>query len=299
MNLNCYAIRQLSPLSAVLQVVAGGYARAFSANGMLWRIQTVANRPDHTWRSLGGAPIVEQFFNWGLWSEQKGLHKVSANPILDIGAMATAADELIAKLPGEIAHLPFPLRDRFELWACDTEGNPVALLNSTLNDDDIRQIAVRPWQATATDDQGFVSATLADSGVALCDPGNPRSHADFLEQKVWQRAPASFWFRRESSGQGFGLDREITLPAAAFPSLGLIEDWDDQLTESVVADYHHWCAPFLLTLPGLDDDRRQKLEQDALERAPLVAELYRLYPKTVDPTVITRARVEARLRRSR
>lgn len=299
MNLACYAIRQLNPLSSVLQVVAGDDARAFSANGVVWRVQTVATRPDHTWRSHVDLAAPRQFFNWGWWSERDGLQKVSANPILDIGAMTAAADQLIAALPVETARVPFPLNDRFELWGCERHGNPVALLGSALNESEIRATGVHAWRATEEQEHGFVSASLAKASDTPATPQGVRTDAEFLEHQVRQRIEAYFWFRREASGEGIRLDCSECLPPGSFPALGLTEKWDDPLTASVVADYHRWCAPLLLTLPNLDDRQRQRLEHDALKRATLVADLHRVYPKIIDPSLIKRARIEARLRRSR
>jgi len=56
--------------------------------------------------------------------------------------------------------------------------------------------------------------------------------------------------------------------------------------------------PLLLTLPDLDRDTRARLERAAVKRPTLVADLFRLYPEVVDADIVTRARVEARLRRA-
>jgi len=140
-NTSTYARRQLNPFAGVLQVVESGVARAFSANGILWRIQTVANRPDHTWRSDAGPAPVQQFFNWGMWSARRGMQQVTANPILDIGFMSGAAEELVSVLRREIDRLPFALKDHHELWACDRHGNPLALLDSVITAAEMQQIS--------------------------------------------------------------------------------------------------------------------------------------------------------------
>jgi len=292
-----YARRQLNPFAAVLQVFETEVARAFSANGVVWRIQTLANRPDHTWRSDTGTAPVQQFFNWGLWSLQRGMHEVSANPILDIGFMSDAAEQLVGLLRQETDRLPFELRDHFECWACDQDGNPVALLDSAITGEEMEKIPDHPWCGTASDGPAFQSPSLAGAQAVSVGMA-PRAHAGYLERQVNRYAPLPTWFRRNPNGSGTGVLGEQQLPAGAFPETGLREDWDDPLTAAVVQDYLHWSAPLLLTLPHLSDARRERLERAAVARASLVADLHRLLPAVINPQLIEQARVEARLRRS-
>ncbi|MGB5650968.1 MAG: hypothetical protein WBM59_12905, partial [Sedimenticolaceae bacterium] len=81
-----YAVRRVNPFEGVLQVVETHNARAYSPNGQIWQIQVLAQRPDHTWRSFSDVPPIEQFFNFGLWDAQDGMHRIPANPVMDIGA---------------------------------------------------------------------------------------------------------------------------------------------------------------------------------------------------------------------
>ena len=298
MTTSTYARRQLNPFAAVLQVVETEVARAFSANGLIWRIQTLANRPDHTWRSDTGTAPVQQFFNWGLWSSRRGMHEVSANPILDIGFMSDAAERLVGLLRQEIERLPFELRDHYERWACDRDGNPVALLDSAITREEMARIPVHRWCAAAADEHAFHSPRLAGAAHTTSIAAGPRAHAEYLERQVNRGGQVATWFRRNPDGSGIGLRRELRLPAGAFPEAGLREHWDDPLTAAVVRDYLDWSAPLLLTLPHLSDAQRNRLEQAALARASLVADLHRLFPTVVNPQLIERARVESRLRRS-
>jgi len=295
-NLRCHAQRQLNPFAGVLQVAETDLARAFSVNGVLWQVQVIAERPDHTWRSSGEMRIVRQFFNWGLWSAQDGMQQVSANPILDIGAMASAADQLTSALNQRLAELPFALSDRYELWCCDYRGQPVALLGSACERQDAHASRGR-WLASAADDDGFISSHLLEAGQPTQSAHSSRAHAERLESLVRQRAQARHWFRREDDGSGTRLDSGERLAADAFPALGLSEDWPEH-EKPLVEDYLDWLAPLLLMLPTLDQARRAQLEQAALQRATLVADLYRLYPQVIEPALIEQARVEARLRRS-
>ncbi|BAN69728.1 hypothetical protein [endosymbiont of unidentified scaly snail isolate Monju] len=292
-----YALRQLNPFDGVLQVVESGQARAFTANGVLWRMQVQAERPEHTWRSDDHRP-VRQYFSWGLWSAERGMQRVTANPILDIGAMQQAADDLAAALPEQLEALPFALVDRFEYWACDHRGRPVALIASTADADFASGSPAPAWCATTHAEHGFVSPALLAAGEPTHDGFSPRAHAQRLESAVRHQAQDRCWIERLDDGSGRRLRDGAGLSADALPLLGLRTDWNDPLLGRLAADYHEWLAPLLLTLPDLDRDTRARLERAAIKRPTLVADLFRLYPEIVDVDIITRARVEARLRRA-
>ena len=89
-----------------------------------------------------------------------------------------------------------------------------------------------------------------------------------------------------------------SLPATAFPPLGLRTEWTDERSQGLVRDYVAWLSPYLLTLPDLDDATRADLERSALGHALLVDDLWRLYPRILDPGLLAQARVEAKLRRA-
>lgn len=295
MNTSCYARRQLNPFGGVLQVIEQEQARALSSNGRLWHVQVLAERPEHTWRSANSAPL-SQYFNWARWNEAQGLHKINANPILDIGAMSQAASQLSEELRHRLPGLPFPLQDRYEYWACDAHGEPVALLSSCCQREQAEVIATPQWRACASDQAGFVSLHLVDAGIPADAPDHPRAHADYLEKQVMQRIAAGDWFLRSDKGNGVRLEDGGKLEASRFPPLGIREDWPSADIAAAFSDYITWMAPLLLTLPGLGKQRRTELEILAMKQAPLVAGLYRLYPNIIQRELIQQARVETRLR---
>ena len=289
-----YSRRQLNPFAGVLQILATDKARAFSANGVLWRVQVIAERPDHTWRSAAGQSPARQFFNWGMWSPEQGMHKVVANPILDIGAMTEAADALAASLNEQSSQLPFALHDCLEHWACDRDDQPLALLASALDESDKPANRNPRWRALPDGEQAFNSASLDAAGHAT----GPQAHAAYLETLLGEHTLTTRWFLRQADGSGLCADSNTVLPDQAFPPLGLREHWDDPLAQATVQDYLAWIAPLLLTLPQLDRDTRARLEHQAMARASLVADLHRLYPRIENAELINQARVETRLRRA-
>jgi len=78
--------------------------------------------------------------------------------------------------------------------------------------------------------------------------------------------------------------------------------WGTRFDDAELADllerYTTWQAPWLLSLPGLDDPLREDLEHRAAKNARAIAQLWHIYPKIIDTTRLKAALVEARLRSS-
>jgi hypothetical protein len=296
-----YAVRRVNPFEGVLQIVETHNARAYSPNGQVWQVQVLAQRPDHTWRSFSDVLPIEQFFNFGLWDAQDGLHRIPANPVMDIGGMTRAAQALTAALRPLLERLPFPLADLYECWATDYQGRPVALLATTEEPARMRDIRAGRWQATRLAEHDFVAPSLLARDIPAVGEFGPRQHAEQLERQVRQLGQHKAWFRRLPDGRGQRLEprRDDTpLPAAAFPPLGLKADWQNDQERELALDYLAWLAPQLLMLQDIDDEQRAWLEGHACRRALELAAGYRLIPRVLDHRRVEAARVEARLRKA-
>jgi hypothetical protein len=298
-----FAVRQVNPYDGVLQVVETGRARAYSSNGRVWQIQVLAERPDHTWRSLGHSSPIMQFFNFGLWDRVDGLHRIPANPMLDLGAMTAASDEMALTLNALHDKVPFALADRYECWSIDRDDRPVALLATTEDPAFIPELRVAPWQATRSADHGFVAPSMPPTDTRQADKTGPRDHAAILEQAIRQYGASIQWFERLDSGQARRMetagDRSSAQVTLDFPPLMLRTEWTEAPLCRLVQDYIDWQAPYLLLLDGLADDLRRHLEVVACRRATELATVYRLLPRIIDPQTVSAARVEAQLRRAR
>ncbi len=306
---HCYGVLRLNPFQGVLQVVELGPARALSADGERWEIQVLCAQPEHTWRSPNRAEPVMRYFRFGGWSRLSGLRRVPVSPILDLDLLFGASSALTTALPQCIERLPFPRADRYELWLLDAEGLPFAMVASTTQDPLGTRTRSEPWAATARSDQGFRSERLVQRGIPVRDGHDPRHHASLLERLVRESAgrPArSGWFEREADGCGVAVQPESVpqgweprrLTADAFPHLLLRENWPEPTQRDLVRDYLDWSAPYLLTLSGLGDDLRDRLEHAARARAMEVEALYRLYPRFLNTDLLKAIRVEARMRRT-
>lgn len=308
-RVRCYAVRRANPFMGVTHVLATPDARALSANGVLWELQVLADRPETLWGSVNTGRNVRQYFRFGLWSAGEGLSRVPINPILNIGEMLSASDELLEALEAHLPELPFPAADRFELWLLDSERQrPIALLATAEGAEHLGAIRLDSWQATTLSERSFVAPTLVQGADASCDLTNPRWQAAAVEAIVKSAAgwpPVAQWFERDGSGRGVGLPHRVApaladrvLGADDFPELLIREIWPSPEDTALVSDYVAWCAPRLLALDNLSDRTRERLEPLACTQPLLVDTLFRLYPRVIDRTLLDRARVEARLRRA-
>lgn len=301
-----YGLRRVNPFLGVVAVVRTAQGRALSFDGSHWQLQVLAHPPRGLW-SRDGHREETQFFRFGVWSEATGMSRVPLNPILDVGHMLAVADELIDAVQAGLPELPFPLAPERELWLLDQDQAPLALLATALPDSDLTALGSPDWTAGGRGERTFVSPRLLAKGVPERDGSGRFHHAETLERLVQGAAGRRLnrqWFRREpygAEGLADGAPPELAgrrLTTAEFPALPLRTDWPQDEDRELVADYVDWLAPYLLTLRGLDQGLRARLEQAAQRHALLVDALWRLYPRILDPEVINRARVEARLRRA-
>lgn len=298
-----FAVRQVNPYEGVLQVVETARARAYSSDGHVWQIQVLAERPDHTWRSLSQVSPIKQYFNFGLWDRDDGLHRVPANPMLDIGAMTAASEEMTKTLVGLLHKVPFALADHYECWSIGHDGRPVALLATTEDPAVINNLRVVPWQATRSAHSGFVAPSMTATDTGPADKAERRDHAAALEQVIRRHGSSIQWFERLDAGRARRVepadDRPGAQVALEFPPLLLRTEWPEAPMRRLVKDYVDWQAPYLLLLDDLADDLRRQLEIAACRRAPALATVYRLLPRIIDRQTVSAARVEAQLRRAR
>lgn len=303
----CFGLRRVNPFQGVVAVVKTPGARALSLDGAHWQIQVLAHLPRGLW-ARGGSQEERRYFRFGDWSASTGMTRVPLNPILDAGSMVAETKRLIGQIRAATPSLPFPLGPELELWLLDGDGLPLALLATALPRTDLDAFVVGGWTAGGREDERpFVSPTLTARGVPDRDASGGGYHVETLERLVAQRAgpkARTQWFRIEGEevlGLDHGADPALwgrRLARAHFPTLSLRTQWEGGDTQRLVDEYLAWLAPYLLTLPDLPDPVRRDLETVAAHHALLVDALWRLYPRVLDPALIQRARIEARLRRA-
>jgi hypothetical protein len=279
-----YGVRRLGPYLGVIQVIDVGDACAYSTNGHSWRIrqQTASGR-----------------FRWGVM-------QISEGGMDDIRIVN--ADNLVEALKNH-PPIPFPIRDRYELWLLNNKTRkPLALLRTRYKAEDMEPVNDPHWRPFLMTDTEFVSPTL--SKKEKDNPLPARSwqtpHRDQLESQVnvaSRPMPAAQWFKRQSDGSGSGgkglrlKDEEIgrTLMAQDFPELLITEVWDNDIQRGLVADYHDWYAASLLAHQNLSRRTRERLEKAACKRPQALLANYPLIPEILDEESIEVALVSAKL----
>lgn len=273
-----YALRRVNPYRGVTQVVDIGEAAAHSHDGLIWHL-----------RADDGQGLVRPV---GVWEEGGGLK---------LGHIGADLRDALETRPA----LPFPIFDTWELWLLDQqEGLPLALLATERAGGPLPEGREAEWLPFVPTFTGFRSPALtAREGPR---PGSAHDHRALLARTVNLTArpyPRSQWFRRGQDGAGEGGGglrvpyewRKRRLPAEAFPELLVREDWNNQLEQSVIADYHAYLAPLLLLWPRLSHVTRDRLEALACQQPHRLARIQRLLPTRVDPARINAALVAARL----
>lgn len=281
-QVRCHAIRRVNPFLGVLQVVESDEGRAISANGVVWDIQ-LASLVQDGWGSLGG--LSSAWSRFGLWSLEEGLVHRPLSPDLGSSEVEELAHALTRVVRERLSELPFALADHLELWLFDADNQlPIALLASAVPGEALPSPPPRLWQAT-----------LGSSGVAS-QRRFPGSGA--LERMVKLRAGFNLhrhWVQREADGSGRLCKDDRSLPAEAFPSYLITEDWPNADERQLVADFIAWTAPSLLTLQRLAPDQRQRLEASLPIQACSIEHHWQLYPSILDDQQLTAARVQCRL----
>ena len=216
------------------------------------------------------------------------------------------ADNLLEALKKQ-PPVPFPIRDRFELWLLNNNTRkPLALLRTCYKALDMERVNDPHWRPFLMTDTQFVSPTLETVEKEKARRGWPIPHRDQLESQVnvaSRPMPAAQWFERRSDGSGTGNQglriskEEIgrTLDTEDFPELLISENREDDTKSGLVADYHDWYAASLLVHQNLSRTTRERLEQAACMRPQALLASYPLIPDIIDQEAVEVALVSARL----
>lgn len=289
MAVEYYSQRLLNPFRGCIQAVRYEAAEAVSMDGAHWDIY-VSNDVllDGLQDSSGKVQISD--IRYGSWDADRGLKRGPLYPSDDFLRMEAMGAVVYERLLHLHDRLPFPYRDRFELWLLRDDGRPLVLLHSAV---DPREMAVpgpERWQIGLGARERFASAALPASGERA---------ADYLMGYVNGLASGTAWFERTPDGGGRRMGMEAAaLPATAFPPLLLDRAGHSETHGRLIEDFLAWQAPWLLLLPDMDAATRRWLEGQARRQAVEVDRLHRLYPAQVDPEQVRAARVEARLSRA-
>lgn len=278
-----YSLRQWAPYQGTVQVVEIPGFRAVSQDGLRWQIQA---------RNEG-----IRFFTYGTWCADGSGNLIATDRTQDL------VDALKNHPP-----LPFPAIDTLELWLLDQKQHlPLALLRSMPDTRRPFVTGLLRWQSALPQGPEFVSGSI----LSRIDGDDQQHvpHHQILERCISAEAgafPAAQWFRRQDDGSGMGLGAsnlpedvsERILPAEAFPELLVRDQWDEEIFSELVADYHSWKAPELLTHPMLSTTIRDRLEHQACQSAQRMYRLRSVLPSIINRDLVNAAFVEGMLRQT-
>lgn len=279
-----YSLRNLSPYQGTVQVVELDGFRALSHDGITWRVRI---------RRGEGQRAVH-----GIWHNDgdnlpEALHAQPGFTALD-----------------QHPPTPFPLIDSLELWLLDAnEGLPLALLQSLAADREPTRPLSANWVAAFRNDEDFYAPSLANAEFNGIQERPPISHAKVLTRCVRAEAgasPRAQWFRKTGDGYGEGLggldlktgELGRLLELSAFPLLLVREQWETEIYQGLIADYHQWQAPSLLTHTDLPAKTREWLESAACQQAERLYAVRKLLPEMINKEKVEAVLVEAVIRRS-
>lgn len=271
MIVDCFARRIMAPFQGVLQVIRVGAGEAESVDGVNWILY--AAHPD----ILAHSGLSEVRF--GTWSARHGLRRAQVRGTAAGDLIEQIGEPLIDALQAFAAQIPFPLQDHREYWLIDAQtGEPLVLLDTRLTDESMPPSELTTW---------LPGQAARDSFADI----------DALERQIAQRAgrrPCAKWFERDTRGDAIDSDA-CRYPAAQFPRMLLTTSWPQSSQRRLARAFIEWWAPALLQLQHLNDSERGALEPVAARRAAVMARLFRLYPKSIDPQLLQVARVQARI----
>jgi len=302
MTFECYAQRLLNPFRGCVNCIRYRSADAVTADGVHWDIY-VSNDGLLDGLSGGQRPQVSDI-RFGNWSAARGLRRGPIQPSEDFRSMETLGQAVYEQLLRVHDQVPFPFLDNCELWLLDADDQPLALLDSALEADDLSLGQSLQWLPGLDCRRTFTSEVTGKLGLDGRRAGVVADYlAGYVNSLTAERAGAQL-FRRHPDGSGTGigginLDAALesrALPARAFPSQLLERHRHDAVHKQLVEDFIRWQAPWQLLLPDLDPQQRGEFEQHARKQPVKVAAQYRLYPDIARPDLIDAARVEARLR---
>ena len=290
-DVKSYAVRRVNPFLGVLQVIETSGGRAISTNGVVWDIEVRAPCGSD-WGSLNNKQnlndIKTAFYRYGLWSLDDGLVSRPLAPHLDNDPLAEQCTLLIHCIKQRLDALPFQLMDSQELWLFDEQGNrPVALLASAI-----------PGVKRPSPEPRYWSSHIGADGVA-----SQFKFPDAAELLLQVKQLAGFntkkyWIVRQPDGSGVFELTEQQISAEVFPPFLLTEEWGDEQQEELVTSYINWIAPSLLTLQGLSQQQRIRLEQKLSIQAVSIEHHKQLYPEVVSQECIVSAQVQCKLQKA-
>lgn len=286
-----------------MNIIEYADAEAVSLDGVNWDIYV--RDSDLVLDLENRSKIQTSDIRYGSWSQQKGLKRGAIYPSNDFKILENRGAIVYEYLCEHHQDIPFPFEDNYELWLLDRKDQPLALLNSVANAEDIELNTPIKWKAGIACSQSFNSPLWPDISA---EDNSHSCVAEYLNDYINGFAadmPAAQWFFRHHKTctglQGINLNIQLEnrqLEYNKFPEFYIAMLHHDDKHQKLLNDFLNWQAPFMLLLHKLSDIDREYFEEQARNRALVTDKLCHLYPKVINQSFINAARVEAVLRKN-
>ncbi|MBI1424822.1 MAG: hypothetical protein GC149_15355 [Gammaproteobacteria bacterium] len=297
MSIEFYSQRLLNPFRGVMNIIRYQSAEAVTMDGVEWEIYVSNDELRDGLDPHVHVHVQTSDIRYGHWSQASGLRRGPIFPSDDFKRMEEMGAVVYEALLQHHERLPFPLRDRYELWLLDREQQPLCLVHSAVSANEIEPDISLHWRA------GNLCAELFRPQTSA-----PEAAAAILTEYInglTDNPAAACWYLRADDGSAQPLQTInlaphtcCTLAADRLPQFFIREQHQDPAITQLVQAFLHWQAPWLLLLQNLEQSRRFEIEQQARAQAMLVEQHFRLYPEVIDTSFLRAARVEAMLRKS-
>ncbi|MCK7496204.1 MAG: hypothetical protein MZW92_38685 [Comamonadaceae bacterium] len=156
MQFDCYAQRLLNPFRGAMHTVKYAAAEAVTVDGVHWEIY-VGNELlfDAAERARYHTQVDD--IRFGSWSQAHGLRRGPRKSTDDFHRLEPLGAIVHEQLRHVHDRVPFPFRDRAELWLLDSVGRPLVLLASAIDESGLDAETGIEWHAGYAAAERFAS----------------------------------------------------------------------------------------------------------------------------------------------
>jgi len=196
-----YSQRLLNPFRGSMNIIEYKGAEAVTLDGVNWDIY-VKNR--ELVKGLDSQKNVQiSDIRYAHWSHKEGLIRGPIYPSDDFRRMEEQGAKAYEHLLQHFDELPFPFLDNYELWLLDKNAYPLALIDSSLRENEINNDPILDWRAGQTCRHEFTSETY--TAIQQNDQLKAGQYLTNYINQLCSTPPQAQWFKRTLDGHGIGM----------------------------------------------------------------------------------------------
>lgn len=303
MDLNCYSQRLLNPFRGVMNLIEYAGAEAVTLDGINWDIYV---RDSDLLLDLDDRSTMQiSDIRYGSWSLKNGLKRGAIFPSDDFKILENRGAIVYEYLLSHHQDIPFALTDHYELWLLDKNNQPLALLDSLVNADEMDIDRTINWKSGIACSKYFSSPSWPDIDRKETPSVCVADYLNYYINHLASDSPVAQWFFRNNKTctglEGINLNKQLEhrqLDCHSFPEFFISMNGHDKAHQKLLDDFINWQSPFILLLQNLSHIDRQHFEEQARKQALVTNRLCLLYPEILNETFLNAIKVEAVLRNS-